>query len=126
MKVQFEFSTADLAEVASRIVNRSPLLHRWHLRNTAASAALAGLLAFAIASGDMTIRIAAGLFIALSLFVVTMYLLPRPSGNTRIQALYRERLGGDGPFTCEVELTTAGVVARQLGQELHHPWSSVS
>jgi hypothetical protein len=126
VKVQFEFSTADLAEVASRTVNRSPLVHRWRLRNSAASAAFAGFLAFAFVPGDMTLRIAAGLFIALSLFVVTTYLLPRPSVNTRTQALYREKLGGDGPFTCEVELTSAGVVARQLGQELHHPWSSIA
>jgi len=126
VKVQFEFLTADLAEVASRTVNRSPLMHRWRLRNTAASAVLAGLLAFAIVPGDMTNRIAAGFVIALGLFVVTMYLLPRPSGNMRTQALYREKLGGDGPFTCEVELTSAGVVSRQLGQELHHPWAHVA
>ena len=126
MKVQFEFSTADLAEVASRTVNRSPLVHRWRLRNTAASALLAGLLAFAIVPGDMAIRIAAGLIIALGIFAVTMYLVSRPGGNMRTQAFYRERLGGDGPFRCEVELTSAGVVSRQLGQELHHPWSQVA
>ena len=126
MKVQFEFSTADLAEVASRTVNRSPLVHRWRLRNTAATAVLAGLLAFAIVPGDMAIRIAAGFVIALGVFVVTLYLLSRPSRNMRTEAFYRERLGGDGPFTCEVELTSAGVVSRQLGQELHHPWSHVA
>jgi hypothetical protein len=55
-----------------------------------------------------------------------MYLLSRTSGNMRTEAFYRERLGGNGPFTCEVELTSAGVVSRQLGQELHHPWSHVA
>lgn len=126
MKVQFEFSTADLAEVTSRTVNRSPLIHRWRLRNTGASAVLAGLLAFAIVPGDLAIRIAAGLVIALGIFVVTMYLLSRPSRNMRTEAFYRERLGGDGPFTCEVELTSAGVVSRQLGQESYHSWSHVA
>jgi hypothetical protein len=43
-----------------------------------------------------------------------------------LQEFYRERLGGDGPFTCEVELTSAGVVSRQLGQESLHPWSQVA
>jgi hypothetical protein len=47
VKVQFEFSTADLAEVANRTVNRSPLMHRWRRGNAAASAVLAGLVAFA-------------------------------------------------------------------------------
>jgi hypothetical protein len=126
VKIKFEFSTSDLAEVASRTVNRSPLVHRWRLRNTAAGAVLAGLLAFAIVPGDMAIRIAAGLIIALGVFVVAMYLLSRPRRNTRTEAFFRERLGGDGPFTCEVELTSAGVVSRQLGQELYHSWSHVA
>ena len=126
MKVQFEFSAAELAEAASRTVNRSPLVHRWRLTNSAASGILFGLLAFAFAPGDMTIRITVGLGIALALFVALMYLRPRSSGNPRTVALYRERLGGDGPFICEVELTLAGVVSRQLGQEMHHPWPHVA
>ena len=68
MKIKFEFSTADLAEVARRTVNRSPLVHRWRLRNTAASAVLAGLIAFAIVPGDLAIRIGAGFVIALGIF----------------------------------------------------------
>ena len=124
MEFEFEFSTADMAEVAGRTVNRSPLVHRWRLRNTAAIAVLAGLLAFAIVPGDMVIRIAAAAVTALGVLVVTM--LSRPSGNARTEAFYRERLGGGGPFTCEVELTPDGVVSRQLGQELHHPWSHVA
>ncbi len=126
MKVQFEFSTADLAEVANRTVNRSPLVHRWRLGNAATSAVLAGVAALVVVPGDMINRVAMGLVIALSLFVVTMYLLPRPTLNKRTQAFYRERLGGHGPFTCEVELTSAGVVSRQLGEELLHPWSHVA
>jgi hypothetical protein len=126
MKIQFEFSTADLAEVASRTVNRSPLVHRWRVRRAVAIAFLAGLLAFAFVPGDMAIRIAAGFAIALGVLVVTMYLLSRSTGNSRTEAFYRERLGGGGPFACEVELTSAGVVSRQLGQESYHPWSHVS
>lgn len=126
MKVQFEFSPADLAEVASRTVNRSPLVHRWRLWNTAVTAVVAGLLAFALVPGDMIIRIAAGAVIALGVFALSLYLVSRPGRNTRTAAFYRERLGGDGPFTCEVELTSTGVVSRQLGQELHHPWSHVA
>jgi hypothetical protein len=125
VKVQFEFSTADLAEVTSRTVNRSPLVHRWRLRSAAASAVLCGLVAFAIVPWDMPVRIAAG-FVAVVVFFVAMRLLSRPGRNMRTEAFYRESLGGDGPFTCEVELTSAGVVSRQLGQELHHPWSHVA
>lgn len=125
MKVHFEFSTADLAEVASRTVNRSPLVHRWRLRNSVAVGAVAGLLTFAVVTGDVTIRILAGCVALIVPFIFT-YLLPRPRRNTRTEAFYRERLGGDGPFTCEVEQTSDGIVSRQLGHEVRHPWSQVA
>jgi len=86
MKVRFDFSTGDLAEVASRTVNRSPLVLRWRLRNTASGAFLAGLLAFAMAPGDMPVRIAAGSVVALVVFAVVRYLLSRPGGNARTEA----------------------------------------
>ena len=126
MKVQFEFSPADLAEVASRTVNRSPLVHRWRLRNSIAAAVLFGLLVFAATPWDLTIRSVAGLVIAVVMFLIIFLLGRRRGANTRLLEFYRERLGGDGPFTCEVELTSAGVVSRQLGQESLHPWSQVA
>src|SRR5215472_646890 len=103
MKVQFDFTPADLAEVARRTVNRSPLVHRWRLMNSIAGAVLAVLV-----------------------FALIFYLGRRRAGSTRLQEFYRERLGGDGPFTCEVELTPSGVVSRQLGQESLHPWTQVA
>lgn len=126
MKVQFEFTPADLAEVARRTVNRSPLVHRWRLRNSIVGAILAGLLVLVALPGEMTIRVVAGSVIAVVLFVVVFSLGRRRGGNPRVQEFYRERLGGDGPFTCEVELTSVGVVSRQLGQESLHPWSQVA
>jgi hypothetical protein len=39
---------------------------------------------------------------------------------------YREQLGGDGPFVCEVELSPTGLITRQLGAETTHPWSHVA
>jgi hypothetical protein len=126
MKVQFEFTPADLAEVARRAVNRSPLVHRWRLRNSIAGAVLVGLLVLVATPWEMTIRSVVGAVIAVVVFVVIFFLGRRRGGNTRLQEFYRERLGGDGPFTCEVELTSAGVVSRQLGQESLHPWSQVA
>jgi hypothetical protein len=39
---------------------------------------------------------------------------------------WRERLGGDGPFVCEVEITEDGVSGRQLGTETRRRWSQVA
>lgn len=126
MKVQFEFTPADLAEVAKRAVNRSPLVHHWRLRNSIVFAVLLGLLVFFATPWEMTVRSLVGLIIAVVVFVAVFFLGRRRGGNPRVQEFYRERLGGDGPFTCEVELTSAGVVSRQLGQETLHPWAQVA
>jgi hypothetical protein len=126
MNVQFEFTPADLAEVARRAVNRSPLVHRWRLRNSIAGAVLVGLLVLVATPWEMTIRSVVGAVIAVVVFLVIFFLGRRRGGSARLQEFYRERLGGDGPFTCEVELTSAGVVSRQLGQESLHLWSQVA
>lgn len=49
----------------------------------------------------------------------------RAKANPRVLEFYRERLGGDGPFICEVEITDAAVITRQLGAETRHGWSHV-
>jgi len=123
MKVQFEFTTADMAEVASRNLQGSRLMRRWRIKNAALGAVLIGMSAFALTPGDLALRIVvAGVF---AVIVAAAYALSKPGPSTRTEALYREKLGGQGPFSCEVELTSEGVVSRQLGQELFHPWSSV-
>jgi hypothetical protein len=126
MKVQFEFTPADLADVARRAVNRSPLIHRWRLRNAIVGAILVALLVLAATPWEMTERGIVAAIVAVAVFALIFYLARRRGGSARLREFYRERLGGDGPFTCEVELTPAGVVSRQLGQESLHPWSQVA
>ena len=126
MKVQFEFTPADLAEVARRAVNRSPLVHRWRLMNGLVVAVVSGLLLFVAAPWELNIRSGAAAAFVLIMFLLVFTLSRRRAGSSRLLEFYRERLGGDGPFTCEVELTSAGVVSRQLGQESLHPWPQVA
>jgi hypothetical protein len=47
------------------------------------------------------------------------------SPNATYLKYYREQLGGDGPFLCEVEITPAGLTIRQIGIETKRPWSVV-
>jgi YcxB-like protein len=44
----------------------------------------------------------------------------------RLRAFWRERLGGDGPFVCEVELSEQGVTTEQFGTRSTRPWSAVA
>ena len=57
-------------------------------------------------------------------FFLAMSLRPQPRPQ-RLVKYFRERLGGDGPFRCEVEITDAGIIARQLGAESRHSWAQV-
>ena len=125
MKVQFEFTAGDIAEVGSRTVDRSPLVRRWRRIGRWAWATLAGLLVFAVAPGEIGVRIAAGLLAAIALAAWFAWRGRRGNRSRRLVEFYRERLGGDGPFLCEVEIDATGVTARQLGAESRHPWPQV-
>ena len=124
MKVAFDFSAADLAEVASRATNRSPLVQQWRVRGYGMAGTLVGLLAFLAIPGDLLYRSLAAALIATPFFVA-MSRQPQQRPQ-RLVKYFRERLGGDGPFKCEVELTQSGVVARQLGAESRHSWAQVA
>ncbi|HTS20362.1 MAG TPA: hypothetical protein VMN79_01015 [Casimicrobiaceae bacterium] len=126
MKVGFDFTPADMAEVSRRAVSRSPLVQRWRLTNSIVAAVLVGLLVFLATPWETEDRSVAGAVVAAIVFAAVFFLARRRGGSARLQAFYRERLGGDGPFTCEVELTSAGVVSRQLGQESLHAWPQVA
>src|SRR5512146_2275079 len=77
MKVQFEFTPADLAEVGRRAVNRSPMVHRWRLMNSLSVAILVGLLVLVATPWELAIRSIVGAAVAVVLFVVVFYLSRR-------------------------------------------------
>jgi len=87
-------------------------------------AALISLALFFAIEGDI---IARALY-ALLAFVGLGALYPlvfRGSPKGRYIEYYRERLGGDGPFQCEVEITSEGVTVEQNGAQVKWRWSSV-
>ena len=124
MKVQFEFTAADLAEVGGRAVDRSPLIRRWRVRTRIFLAFIFATLAFLVAPGSNEMR-----FVVAVLFAIGFFWLVRAGGKQardgRLLEVYRERLGGDGPFLCEIEIGEEGIVSRQLGTESKHSWSKV-
>lgn len=87
-------------------------------------AALISLALFFAIEGDI---IARALYAALA-FVGLVALYPlvfRGSPRGRYIEYYREQLGSNGPFQCEVEITAEGVTVEQNGAQLKRPWSSV-
>jgi hypothetical protein len=126
LKVQFEFSAGDLAEVASRVSNRSRVVQGWRWQGRMTWAVLVSLLVYAVTPGQPTGRAVFAALVCLLLVVVISRLSPASNRNSQILRYYREQLGGDGPFVCEVELSSAGLITRQLGAETTHPWSHVA
>jgi hypothetical protein len=125
MKVQFEFTVQDLAEVASKHASASRVVSasRWNAR--ALWAAMIGIAAFGIVPTALIGRTLAGL----AAFTVSILVWKKPgtqSPNPVMVKYYREQLGSDGPFTCEVELCESDFRTRQFGTETVHPWSHVA
>jgi hypothetical protein len=124
MKVSFEFSTTELAEVAERGLRQSRVVRGWRVQRNIFLAILLGLGIYALGYGSQLQRALIGLLGAAAL-AVYLHLRGRPQFNPRLVRYYSEQLGGDGPFTCEVELAPAGLITRQLGVESTHAWSHV-
>jgi hypothetical protein len=124
VKVQFEFTASDLAEVSGRAVDRSPLVRTWRARSRLFIAVIFGILAFALWPAAIEVRVAAGLIVAIA-FLGFGRAGSTKARDDRLLQVYRERLGGDGPFLCEIEIDEAGIVSRQLGSESKHAWSKV-
>ena len=125
MKVQFEFSAAELADVGKRSIDRSPLIRKWRLQARGLWAVVVGAAVYALTPAPNEVRIAAGVVVAVAAFIGAG-LRPRDKAGSRLLQIYRERLGGDGPFVCEVEIAEDGVTSRQLGTESRRPWSAVA
>jgi hypothetical protein len=126
LKVQFEFSAGDLAEVASRASDRSHVVQGWRWQGRMTWSVLISLLVYAVTPGQPTGRAVFAALVCLVLIVVIPRLSRASNRKSQMHRYYREQLGGDGPFVCEVELSPAGLVTRQLGAETTHPWSHVA
>jgi hypothetical protein len=124
MKVEFEFSVADLADTARRSGERSQAIRDMRWQGLASWAALLSLALFLLLEGSWVGRaVFAGLF-----WVAIMVIYPRVSKSwpdRHYLKYYQEHLGGDGPFVCEVVITPEGVTTTQFGAETRRQWSGV-
>ncbi len=125
MKAQFQFTASDLAEVGGRAVDRSPLVRKWQVRSRIFLSVILGILVFGLMRGELGIRLALAILVGGTFFWLASRGAPKARKDRLVQ-VYRERLGGDGPFLCEVEITEEAVVSRQLGTESRHAWSKVT
>jgi hypothetical protein len=126
MKVSFNFTPRDLADVASRLTSRSRVARRWRMDANLRWSVLVGAILFAALPGDIAKRLIYCLCFAGALTYVLQLLSKRPTSDARLTAYYREQLGGDGPFLCEVDLSDSGLHIVQLGVQATHAWNTIA
>lgn len=125
MKVQFQFTLDDMVDLAQRAVGRSRVAAALRRERLVGAALGAGALGYAIASGATPSHLAAAL--AAGIAAAVLYpALSRTLRRQRLRQLYRERLGGAGPFSCEVEIAPSGITTTQMGASIKRDWSAIS
>jgi hypothetical protein len=124
MKVRFEFTLDDLVDASERTVARSGAVRSWRWQGMVSSSLISALIVYVIRSGPVATKLAW----AVAGAIVSAILYPIFSAWTRKRRLlrfYRERFGGAGPYTCEVEITPTGVTTNQAGAQTTREWSSI-
>jgi hypothetical protein len=124
-RASFEFTVDDLVDVWQRVLARSNVVRDLQRGGTILTALAVAAIAFVAVRLPMPGRI----LCALGSAVIVELVYPglrRSLVRSRLRAFWREKLKGDGPFTCEVELMPDGVTTRQLSTTISIPWSQVA
>ena len=127
LKAEFDFTTSDLVEVAAREASRSASVRTQQRMMNTAGVAIWGVIIYAITEATpWNVRDRIIFSAAICAMAFLFMLIPRTSPLTkRLLKYYRQKLGGDGPFRCEVELGPEGLITRQFGSETKREWSNV-
>jgi hypothetical protein len=125
MKIQYEFTVANMADVMRRAAKRRKLWLTWRWRRRATESALLGAVLYLIIEGPVANRVAgAALFFVISYYA--LWLIRSQSLDASYMHFFRERAGGDGPFVFELEITSEALIAKQLGETHSRKWCSVT
>ena len=122
MKVEFPFTVEDLVDTAEAAARGSGALRS---PQAVLLGALVGFSIFLVPFSDLLVR----LVLALIAGACAGLVYPRAARATRrarLRRLFEARLPGPGPFTCQVELTPAGILTTQLGTRTTRAWSTIA
>ena len=125
MRVKFDFTIDDLVDSAERTVSRSPVARGWRTQRLMVPCVLSAVVAYLVVPGSNERKLFATAIAA----VICAAILPFSGGGTRkrrLERYFREQFGGDGPFSCEVELTPASLVSVQRGMRTERAWSTIT
>ena len=124
VKIQYEFTVDDMADVMRRAGRRRRLWLTWRWRRRAIESILLGSVLYLIIEGSATNRLVGAALFAVISYFATWFVRGRPL-QANYSGLFRRHAGGDGPFLFELEITEQALIASQLGETHRREWSSV-
>lgn len=125
VKIQYEFTVDDMADVMRRAVKRKRLWLTWRWRRRAIESMLLGSLLYLIIEGPATNRVAGAALFAVMSYLATWFIRSQSLGAS-YSRLFREHAGGNGPFVFKLEITSEALIVTQLGETHRRDWTSVT
>jgi hypothetical protein len=125
MKVEFDFTLDDLVDVTERAGARSGVMRSLRSQGLILVCLTGAVVAFATVSGSTERRLFAATVAAVACALIYPFSMSR-ARKSRLRQYFREQFGGDGPYTCEVELTPAVLITAQAGTRAERAWSTVT
>jgi len=125
MQVKYDFTIVDLADLSHQFGKRHPLFYTWRTFRSAIVAFLLTLAFYALTSGPQIERLVGSLAFVVSIFLLLsqVWLIPN---RRQYEAYLRARLGSQGPFSFEVEITEAFLRTNQLGENTYRDWRGIT
>ena len=124
MRVEFEFTQADMIDASKRCLARSKVARSWR-RNDQIWVALLGWALVVAVFWNAPLKAAAFGLLGSVIFALIYPAFYRRWFDKRMGKYFKEKLGDNTALTCEVELTPAGYSTKQMNVEATYKWESV-
>jgi YcxB-like protein len=124
MRVQFEYTQADLVDANTRLLRRSNLVNVGSWKSSIFPAVIVGAIAFLILRNDPMVGMVVGLVGGL-IVILSYPKLQKSAFDSKLQEIAAKVMAEPGPHVCEVELRPDGVWARQMNKQIIYEWKIV-
>ena len=124
MKVQFNYTQEDLIDSSRRFTARLKVARSWYWQNLVGTAIFSGLVFFVVFHRRPLVGLVIGTVVALfgALYYAATY---QGRVDARLRRFFRERLGDENDFLCEVELTPSALLIKEKTTQSTYEWKTV-
>ena len=124
MKVQFNYTLEDLVDSTRRFTERSKVARSWYWQNLIGAAIFSGVVVFAVCYRMPLVGLVMGTVTAVfgALYYAGTY---QGRFEARMRRFFREKLGDENDFACEVELLPAALMVRDKTTQTTYEWKKV-